>query len=171
MKCLCFSLLYSNSYFVHYFLWSRNKFCTCDRRLIHNWIIQKSQLTSKLTKVKFTLERATKTQRGSKGIAVLFLNLAARWGWVMNATLPSLYALVRDPVPIVMEAGWIPGPARMGTKNPAPTGIRSPDRPVCSESLYRLHYPSPQINIPVSGKLWYLATPFPQRCQIKQFLL
>jgi len=26
------------------------------------------------------------------GIAVLFLNLAARWGWVINATPPSLYA-------------------------------------------------------------------------------
>ena len=30
-----------------------------------------------------------------------------------------------------------------GAKNLAPTGIRSPDRPVRSESLYRLLYPSP----------------------------
>jgi len=58
---------------------------------IHNWIIQKSQLTGKLTKLKF-LEQATEAQRGSKGIAVLFLNLAARWGWVVIATPQSLHA-------------------------------------------------------------------------------
>jgi hypothetical protein len=30
-------------------------------------------------------------------------------------------------------------------ENLAPTGIRSTDRPVCSESLYQLSYPGPQI--------------------------
>ena len=30
----------------------------------------------------------------------------------------------------------------MGAENLAPTGIRSPDRPARSESLYRLSYPS-----------------------------
>jgi hypothetical protein len=43
-----------------------------------------------------------------------------------------------DPVPIVQEAGWAPGPAWKGAENLAPTGIRSPDRPARSESLYRL---------------------------------
>ena len=138
---------------------------------IHNWIIQKSHLTGKLTKLKFTLEQTTKAQRRSRGIAVLFLNLAARWGWVVNGTPQSLYAWIRDLVPIVSEAGWVPGPVRMGTKNLAPSRIRSPHHPACSESLYQLCYPSPEINISISGRLWYLATPFPQRYQIKQFLL
>ena len=31
----------------------------------------------------------------------------------------------------------------MGAESLAPTGIRSPDRPACSESLYRLSYPDP----------------------------
>jgi hypothetical protein len=44
------------------------------------------------------------------------------------------------PVPIVWEAGWAPGPVWMGAENLAPTGIRSPARPVYSESLYRLSY-------------------------------
>jgi hypothetical protein len=44
-----------------------------------------------------------------------------------------------DPVPIVQEAGWAPGPVWTG----APSGIRSPDRPDRSESLYRLRYPAP----------------------------
>jgi hypothetical protein len=36
-------------------------------------------------KVQFTPEQATKAQRGSRGIALLF-NLGARWGWVVNST-------------------------------------------------------------------------------------
>jgi len=34
----------------------------------------------------------------------------------------------KDPVPIVQEAGWAPGPVWTGEENLAPTGIRSPDR-------------------------------------------
>jgi hypothetical protein len=48
-----------------------------------------------------------------------------------------------DPVPIVQEAGWAPGPVWTGAENLAPTRIRSPDRPARSESLYRLRYPGP----------------------------
>ena len=39
-----------------------------------------------------------------------------------------------------------PGPVWTGAENLAPTGIRSPDRPVRSESLYRLSYPGPQLS-------------------------
>ena len=44
----------------------------------------------------------------------------------------------KDPVLIVQEAGWAPGPVWLGVENIAPTGIRSPDRPAHSQSLYRL---------------------------------
>jgi hypothetical protein len=50
----------------------------------------------------------------------------------------------KDPVPIVQEAGWAPGPVWIGAENLTPTGIRSPDRPARSESLYRLTYPGPR---------------------------
>jgi hypothetical protein len=49
----------------------------------------------------------------------------------------------KDPVPIVHEGGWAPGPVWTGAENLAPNGIRSPDRPARSESLYRLSYPGP----------------------------
>jgi len=49
----------------------------------------------------------------------------------------------KDPVPIVQEAGWAPGPVSTDAENLDPTGIRSPDRPARSKSLYRLSYPSP----------------------------
>jgi len=46
----------------------------------------------------------------------------------------------KDLVPIVQEAGWAPGPVWTDAENIATTGIRSPDRPACSQSLYRLTY-------------------------------
>ena len=52
-----------------------------------------------------------------------------------------------DPVPIVQEAGWAPGPVWTGVENLVPTGIRPLDRPARSQSLYRLSYPGPQIYI------------------------
>jgi len=48
----------------------------------------------------------------------------------------------KDPVPIVQEAGWAPGPVWTGAENLASTAIRSPDRPARIASLYRLSYPT-----------------------------
>ena len=67
-------------------------------------------------------------------------SLGARWGgW--SAPRPGRFAAQKDPVPIVQEAGWAQGPVWTVAKNLFPTGIRSPDRPACRESLYRLSYP------------------------------
>jgi hypothetical protein len=57
-------------------------------------------------------------------------NLGARWLWVVSATPRPCYPRERDPVHIVQEAGWAPGPVWKGAENLVPTGIRSPDRPV-----------------------------------------
>ena len=48
----------------------------------------------------------------------------------------------KAPVPILQEVGWVPGPVWTGAENLAPTGIRSPDQPVRSQSLYQLSYPA-----------------------------
>jgi len=48
----------------------------------------------------------------------------------------------KDPVPIVQEAGWAPGAVWTGAENLVPTEIQSSDRPVRSQSLYRLRYPA-----------------------------
>jgi len=63
---------------------------------------------------------------------------------VVNATPRPPYPRERDPVPILQEAGWAAGPIWTGAENFAHTGIRSPDRPAISESLYRLSYPGPR---------------------------
>ena len=46
-----------------------------------------------------------------------------------------------DPVLLVHEARWAPGPIWTGAENLASAGIQSPHRPAHSESLYRLSYP------------------------------
>jgi hypothetical protein len=75
-------------------------------------------------KVKFALEQAKKAKGGSRGIALLFfLNLCARWRWVVKVTLRPLYPRERDPVPILQEAGWAPGLVWTGAGNLAPIEI------------------------------------------------
>ena len=50
------------------------------------------------------------------------------------------------------ETGWVRGPVWTGAENLAPKGIRYPDCPVGSESLYQLSYPDPKL---LSRAQWY----------------
>jgi hypothetical protein len=93
---------------------------------------------------KVTVPHNTPEGPGGRGIALLFLDLGARrGGW--SAPRPGRSTPGKDPVPIVQEAGWAAGPVWTGAENLTPTGIRSPDRPAHSQSLYRLSYPAPQL--------------------------
>ena len=56
-------------------------------------------------KVKFTLEQATKAERGSRGISLIFFNLGSRLGWVFIATPLSLYARERPGTHCI--GGWV----------------------------------------------------------------
>ena len=63
-------------------------------------------------------------------------------GGEWSAARPGQYFTSgKDPVPTVQGAGWAPGPVWTGGKS-RPTGIRFPDRPARSQSLYRLSYPA-----------------------------
>jgi hypothetical protein len=48
----------------------------------------------------------------------------------------TLFTPGEEPVPILQEAGWAPGPVWTGAKNLARTEIQSPDRPALSQALY-----------------------------------
>ena len=56
-----------------------------------------------------------------------------RGGW--STPPPARFTPGEDPVPIVYEAGCLPGPVWTGAGNLAPNRIRSPDRPSRNESL------------------------------------
>ena len=60
---------------------------------------------------------------------------------------PAAHYPGKNTVPIIQEAGWAPGPFWTGAENLAPTGIRSPDRPVRSQSLYQLSYRDLLVNV------------------------
>jgi hypothetical protein len=65
-------------------------------------------------------------------------------GWVINATLRSLYPPGKVPVPIVQEAWWAPGPIWTVAEYLAPNGFRSLDLVARGDSVYRLNYPVPR---------------------------
>jgi hypothetical protein len=58
----------------------------------------------------------------------------------VSVTPRPLFNPGKNPVPIVQETRWAPGPVWTGAENLAPTGIQSPDRSTRSQSLYRLRY-------------------------------
>jgi hypothetical protein len=102
----------------------------------------------KEVKVKVTLAQALRhctgrtAHRGSRGIIALpFYDYGTTRGWGVSVTPRPLFTPGKDPVPIVHEAVWAPGPVWTGAENFASTGIRSSDRPARSQSLYRLSYP------------------------------
>jgi len=99
-----------------------------------------------IKKVKCTLVQALRlctgrtAHRGSRGLALLFLDHGTRSVWGVSVTPWPLFAPWKDPIPILQEGGWAPGSLWTGAENLALTGIRSPDHPARSQSLYRLRY-------------------------------
>jgi hypothetical protein len=101
-------------------------------------------------KVKCTLVQALRlctgrtAYTGSRGMCPPLHNHGTRRGQRVSVMLRPLFTSGKDPVPIVQEAGWTPGPVWTGAENLAPTGIRSSDRPARSQLLYQLYYSPPK---------------------------
>ena len=90
-------------------------------------------------KVKWSHYRPGVAQRVGRGIALLFHDHGTSRGWVVSSTPRLYFTPGKDPVPILQEAGWVPGPVWMGGKS-RPHWDLILDRPACSQSLYRLSY-------------------------------
>ena len=75
-------------------------------------------------KVKWSRYRPGVAQRVGRGIALLFHDRGTRRGWVVNSTPRSYFTHGKEPVPILQEARWAPGPVWTG-EILVPTGIRS----------------------------------------------
>ena len=78
-------------------------------------------------------------QRVGRGIALLFRDHGTIRGWVVSSTPRPHFTPGKDPVPILQEAGWTPGPVWTGGKSRHHRDS-IPDRPARSQSLYRLSY-------------------------------
>jgi len=76
---------------------------------------------------------------------------------VVSSTPRPHFTPGKDPVPILQNAGWAPGPVRRGGKS-RPHRDSIPDRPARSQSLCRLSYPAHTQN------MQYLFFPPLQQC-------
>ena len=72
---------------------------------------------------------------------------------MVNSTPRPHFTPGKDPVPILQEAGWVPGPVWTGGKS-RPHRNSIPDRPARSQSLYRLS--SPAHNLSYIGLCMYV---------------
>lgn len=87
---------------------------------------------------------AMKRSRGSCCITPLVLNLSSRWRWVVNFKSLLLNPCKELWYPFKYEAGWAPRAslASFGEEKVfCLCWIRTLDCPVCSHSLYQIHYP------------------------------
>jgi hypothetical protein len=69
---------------------------------------------------------------------------------------PAVLPPEKTRYPLYRRLGGHQGRSGRVRKISPPTGIRSPDRPACSESLYRLRYPRQQIKYTKFKILWLL---------------
>ena len=97
--------------------------------------------------------------KGSRGIALLFLDHGTRRGWGVSVTPRPLFTPGKDPVPIIQEAGWAPGSAWTGAENLAPTEIRSPDRPARCSVAIPTELSGPQKSVRATQKFWLACSP------------
>ena len=114
--------------------------------IIHS--VHYKTISTTCVKVKVTLVQALRlctgrtTYRGSRDIALPFHDHGTTRGWGVSVMPRPFFTPGKHPVPILQEAGWAPGQVWTIAENLAPTGIRSPDRPAHSQSLYALRYPA-----------------------------
>jgi len=92
-------------------------------------------------KVKWSRYRPDVAQTVSRGIALLFHDRGTRRRWVVSSRPRQHFTLGKDPVPILQETEWDPGPVWAGGKS-RPHRDSIPDRPDRSQSLYWLSYPA-----------------------------
>jgi hypothetical protein len=91
-------------------------------------------------------------QRWSRGIALLFFLI-----WVLDGVCgqrhpPATLLPGKTWYPFDRRLGWHQGVSGRARKISPTTEIRSPDRPACSESLYRLSYHS-QLEMNIKNNL------------------
>jgi len=87
------------------------------------------------------------------------MTVALERGLVVSGTLRPHFTTGKDPVPILQEAGWAPGPVWTGGIS-RPHRDSVPDSPARSQSLYRLSYPARSMGVQESISI-YLQTGFP----------
>ena len=121
--------------------WAKNRCLLWESFKTHKYVTWRSINTSQVTKVKVKCSRYRPGMAQSMGwgLALLFHDRDTRRGWVVSSTPRPHFTPGKDPVPILQEAGWAPGPVLTGGQSCSHRDS-IPDRPARSQSLYRLIY-------------------------------
>ena len=109
---------------------------------ICTWLLTQEDLTYiyiYIYEVKWSRYRPGVAQRVGRDIALLFNDCSTRMGWVVSSTPRPHFTPRKDTVPILQEAGWVPGPGWKGGKS-HPNRYSIPDRTAPTQTLYRLRY-------------------------------
>ena len=115
-------------------------------------------------KVQWSRYRPGVAQKVGRGIGLLFHDRGTRRGWVVSSTPRPHFTPGKDPVPILQQAGWAPGPVWTGGIS-RPHRDSIPDRPARSQSLYRLSFHNQRV--PNQNYVMLLALPrriVPSQC-------
>jgi len=109
-----------------YFLYKNLRICvrSCNFSFHKTTLISTGKVSAHLYR-HWGYVQAVRPTGGVRGIALLFLDHGTRTGWRESVTPQPLFTHGKDPVPIVQEAGWAPGPVWIGVENFAPTRIRT----------------------------------------------
>jgi len=94
-------------------------------------------------------------QRVGRGIALLFYDRGTRRGWVVSSTPQPHFTLGKDPVPILQEAGWAPGPVWTGGKS-RPHWDSIPERPARSSVTIPTELPNLLIDLEWAFYIHYI---------------
>jgi len=133
--------------------------------LLHRNIKELSEAMQrlKIKREKCSRYRLCVAQRTGRGIAPLFHDGGTRRGWVVSSTLRPHFTPGKDPVPILQEVGWDPGPVWTGGKS-RPHRDSIPDRPARSLVAIRTEPPGPQLRIIQKQKHNIYLFLFPRNC-------
>ena len=112
--------------------------CKWNNRIWHSLVLYSFSLVIPVlvnVKVKWSRYRPGVAQRVGRGIALLFHDRGTGIWWVVSSTPRPHFTLGKDPVPIVQEAVWAPGPVWTDGKS-RPHRDSIPNHPAPNQSLY-----------------------------------
>ena len=133
---------YNFNVYLHFYLYSRRLPHVRTKNVaVHCVCVCVCVCTYICIKVKWSRYRPGVAQRLGRVIALLFHDRGTRRGLVVSSTPRPHFTPGKDPVTILQEAGWAPGPVWTGGKS-RPHRDSIPDPPARSQSPYRLSYPA-----------------------------
>jgi hypothetical protein len=113
-------------------------------QVCESWLFLMDPTCSSTVGKKWSRYRPGVAQRVGRGIALLFHDRGTTRGWVVSSTPRPHFTPGKDPVPILQEAEWAPGPVWTGRKS-RPHRDSIPGRPARNSVAIPTELPGPLV--------------------------